>query len=69
MWNQKRKAMRSKRSKYSYLRRGNLWIVYRNEYTDSTCIGTPIAECRSKEAARDKVYQLNGWKKDGKVQN
>lgn len=58
--------MRSRRPKYTYERRGPLWIVYRNEYTQSTCEGTPIAECHSPEEAREKVYQLNGWKKDGK---
>lgn len=59
-----------KRPKYTYSRRGQtLWIVYRNEYTKSTCEGTPIAECHSQEEARDKVYELNGWKKNEKVQN
>ena len=61
--------MRSRRPKYTYERRGPLWIVYRNEYTDTICTGTPIAECRSKVKARDMVYELNGWEKDGKVQN
>lgn len=59
--------MQSRRPKYSYSRRGNLWIVYRNEYTQSTCTGTPIVEFRSKEEARDKVYELNGWKNEKKV--
>ncbi|WP_302562839.1 hypothetical protein [Phocaeicola coprocola] len=56
--------MRSRRPKYTYERRGPLWIVYRNEYTDTICTGTPVAECHSPEEARDKVYQLNGWKKN-----
>ncbi len=53
--------MPSRRPKYTYERRGILWIVYRNEYTGNICEGTPIAECHSKEEARDMIYQLNGW--------
>ena len=58
-----------KQTKYTYSPRGRLWVVYENEYTGSVCVGTPIMECRTKEKAREMVYKLNGWEKDGKVQN
>lgn len=48
--------------KYSYRKRGRRWIVYENEYTESTCSGTPIEEYRTPEEARKRVYELNGWR-------
>jgi hypothetical protein len=43
-----------------------MWRVYRNEYTKNTCTGEPIEEYRTKEEARKRVYELNGWKYEKK---
>lgn len=55
--------------RYSYSPHHGMWRVYRNEYTKNTCTGTPIEEYPTREKARKRVYELNGWKKDEKVQN
>ena len=60
--------MHSKRPKYSYYKRGRRWIVYENEYTESTCSGTPIEEYRTPEEARKRVYELNGWDYEAHLQ-
>ena len=56
------------RPKYSYSKRGRRWIVYENEYTASTCSGTPIEEYRTPEEARKRVYELNGWDYEAHLQ-
>lgn len=54
--------------RYSYSPHHGMWRVYRNEYTKNTCTGEPIEEYRTKEEARKRVYELNGWKYEN-VQN
>ena len=54
--------------RYSYSPHHGMWRVFRNEYTKNTCTGEPIEEYRTKEEARKRVYELNGWKYEN-VQN
>lgn len=49
--------------KYWYRPHGAFFVVYQMEYTGTVTTGTPIAECHTEKEAKDRVYELNGWKK------
>ena len=48
--------------KYSYAPRRNMWAVYEMEYTGSGSSGIKLEEYPTKEQARKRCYELNGWK-------
>ncbi len=47
---------------YEYYPRGRNWVVYRVERNAAGSTGTKVGEYLTKEEARRKVYELNGWK-------
>jgi hypothetical protein len=46
---------------YEYRPHGRNWVVYRIRRDATGSTGTKIGEFLTKEEARRKVYQLNGW--------
>lgn len=49
--------------KYTYSPRGSRWCVYEQTYHKNGSYGTKVAEFSTREEARDKTYELNGWSK------
>ncbi len=48
---------------YWYRPHGAFFVVYQMEYTGTVTTGTPVAEYLTEKEAKDRVYELNGWKK------
>lgn len=46
---------------YEYRPRGRNWAVYRVRRDTTGSVGTKIGEYLTREEARRKVYDLNGW--------
>lgn len=46
---------------YEYRPRGRNWAVYRVRHDATGSVGTKIGEYLTREEARRKVYELNGW--------
>lgn len=53
--------------KYTYSPRGRMWCVYEQTYHKNGSSGTLVAKFTTKEEARDKTYELNGWNKLNKT--
>lgn len=48
---------------YEYHPHGRNWVVYRFRRNTTGSVGTKVGEYLTKQAARDKVYELSGWNK------
>lgn len=48
---------------YQYDWHSGYWRVYKMTYIGTSSYGTEVEYYHTKQEARDKTYELNGWKK------
>ena len=55
--------MKTGNPEYVLKRRFGIYVIYRMEYTENGGSGSPVFRSPCFEKAREKLYELNNWKK------
>lgn len=53
-----------KEGEYYYAPRGRQYAIMQRHYVGGICMDDKVECCNTRFRARERVYELNGWRKD-----